>query len=111
MTDFNPEDFFHKYEDTLIQISIPQRKEQGIGMLIIDAPTYETNKCNTLYIPCNKLPEKMCESLETHPKKDSTLFFGIAIDTRTIVIERDMVSNDKPDSKLDNEKQVQDELK
>ena len=97
MTDFNPEDFFHKYEDTLIQISIPLRKEQGLGMLIIDAPTYETNKCNTLYIPHNKLPEKMRESLEAHPKKNSTLFFGIAIDTRTIVIERDMLSNSKND--------------
>jgi hypothetical protein len=85
--------FFENNRDTLIQLSISERRENGFGVTIIDMTESKTN-VDVKYLPINHphLSEKIRKDIITKKEKvpDSVLFFCLMLNGDNLILEIDL---------------------
>ena len=89
----NLTDFFNSKKTDLVQLTIPLRQKEGLGVTFIDMRNPE--KADVLYLPIsNKLiPQNMREDVEKKNKeKNSDLYFYLYNNDDNLFIMYDLVN-------------------
>lgn len=87
--------FLENNRDTLIQLSISERKQNGFGITIVDMTDAKTN-VDVKYVPINhpSLSDKIRSDVLSRKEKapDSVLYFCLMLNGDNVIIEMDLAN-------------------
>ena len=87
------EDFFNQKKTELVQLTIPLRQEQGLGVTYVNMCNPE--KADVMYLPISNqlIPQSMREDVEKKNKeKNSDLYFYLYNNDDNLFIIYDLVN-------------------